>query len=340
MNALRAILLRRAFLLVLVVPVLVLTGCTLGETVMPDPPAGVEADRSVGLVAPVPAPIPHALDGREECFTCHAIGAVDAPPVPADHEQDVALCTTCHAVWMAPAIAAVAPVAISHDLAGREDCLMCHKVGTAGAPRVPDNHNGLSSTICQACHTSASEISGAVGEGEEAPVAEVPSIPHGLEGFGACSQCHEEGGSGIPRFPDDHIGRTDDLCTACHSPAAEASEDASTAEPTSLPTEAPSEATSTPEPAAVPTETEPTEGGDSDSGEVLYAARCAACHGPDGEGTTIAPDAINDALLLEELTDKDLVTVIREGLDGKMPPSPNLSEQEVLDLIAFLRSWE
>jgi mono/diheme cytochrome c family protein len=65
-----------------------------------------------------------------------------------------------------------------------------------------------------------------------------------------------------------------------------------------------------------------------------------SCHGPDGKGTTIAPDAINDALLLEELTDEDLVTVIREGLDGKMPPSPNLSEQEVLDLVAFLRSWK
>jgi cytochrome c1 len=32
--------------------------------------------------------------------------------------------------------------------------------------------------------------------------------------------------------------------------------------------------------------------------------------------------------------------VIRMGLNGKMPASPQLSDQEVLDLVAFLRSWQ
>jgi cytochrome c5 len=270
------------------------------------------------LVAPVPAPIPHTLDGREDCFTCHAIGAVDAPPVPADHDQDVTQCTACHAVWLAPAIAAVAPPAISHDLVGRDDCLMCHKVGTAGAPRVPDNHNDLSSTICQACHTSASEITGAAGEGEEAPLAEAPSIPHGLEGFRACSQCHEEGGAGIPQFPDDHQGRTDDMCSACHSPAVEPAE----AEPTAS-TGASSAAT-----------------GDPAYGEILFSETCVICHGDAGEGTAIAPDALNDATFLEARTDEDLAMAIREGVGNRMPPFSELSEQEVMDLIAHLRSWQ
>jgi hypothetical protein len=62
--------------------VLVLAGCSLGETSMPAPPTGVAADRAAGTVIAVANPIPHALAGREECFVCHAIGAVDAPPRP------------------------------------------------------------------------------------------------------------------------------------------------------------------------------------------------------------------------------------------------------------------
>lgn len=322
MNTPRTIPLRSAFLLVLGISVLVLTGCTLGETVMPSPPAGVAADRSVGVVAPVPAPIPHALDGREECFACHAIGAVDAPPIPADHDQDVTVCTTCHAVWLAPVIAAAAPLAIPHELEGRGDCLVCHKLGTADAPRVPDNHDGLTSSICQTCHTTVGEI--AEGE-EEVPAAEIPSIPHGLEGFRACTQCHEEGGPNIPRFPDDHEGRPDDLCSACHRPTMEESEVAPS--PTA-------------EAVAEPAETPATLAGDATKGEMLYAAGCAVCHGAEGEGTAIAPDALNDTSLLARLTDEELTTTIRAGVDGKMPASPNLSEQDVLDIIALLRSWQ
>jgi hypothetical protein len=39
------------------------------------------------------------------------------------------------------------------------------------------------------------------------------------------------------------------------------------------------------------------------------------------------------------LTDEDLRTTIRTGVSGKMPASPNLSDQDVLDIIALLRSW-
>jgi cytochrome c5 len=302
--------LRNVRLLMGLVLVLSLVGCSLGEAVMPNPPPGVPADRSVGVVAPVPAPIPHSLEGREECFTCHAIGAVDAPPVPAAHEQDVALCTTCHAVWLAPAIAAGAPPAIPHKVEGRGDCLVCHKLGTADAPRVPDNHDGLAGDICQTCHTSIREIPGA-GEETEETVAEPPLIPHPLEGFSACTQCHEQGGAGIPQFPDDHQGRTDDLCSACHQSAPEVS-----------------------------TKPVPGAGGSAAYGQDVFAISCALCHGPAGEGTSIAPDPLNDADLLAELTDEDLATVIRMGVGGKMPPSPNLSDQDVLDLVAFLRSWQ
>lgn len=333
-----AILLRRGMVLVGMTLVLILVGCGPGEAVMPNPPTGVPADRSVGLVAPVPDPIPHALEGRQECFTCHALGAVDAPPVPTDHEQDVTVCTTCHAVWLAPAIAAVAPPAIPHELAGREDCLACHKLGTADAPRVPENHSGLTTDICQTCHSGVSEIVG-TGEEEGTLAAEPPPIPHGLEGFGACSQCHEEGGPGIPQFPADHQGRTDDLCSACHSPAAEAAEPTPTAEVAATPIEE-AEPTPTTEVVATPTEAPSAAGGDAANGQLVFTASCALCHGADGEGTAIAPNALNDPALLTQRTDEDLTTAIREGVGGRMPPFPQLSDQEVLDLLALLRSWQ
>jgi cytochrome c553 len=296
--------------------VLALAGCTLGEAVMPSVAPGAAADRSAGMVAPVPAPIPHALDGRQECFACHAIGAVDAPPVPAGHDQDVTLCSTCHAVWLAPVIAAAAPPAVRHELEGRGDCLTCHKLGTADAPRVPDNHSGLTSSICMTCHTSASEIAG-VGGGA-APIPDGPSIPHPLEGFGACTQCHGVGGPGIPLLPDDHQGRTDDLCSACHRPAAAAPADALAAGEVTAPSSA----------------------GDAARGQELFATNCAVCHGLSGEGTTIAPVSLNDTAFLSKRSDEDLAGAIREGVNGKMPPFPELSDEDLRDLVALHRSWE
>jgi cytochrome c5 len=296
--------------------VLALASCTLGEAEMPSVAPGAAADRSAGMVAPIPAPIPHALDGRQECFACHAIGAVDAPPVPAGHDQDVTLCSTCHAVWLAPVIAAVAPPAVRHELEGREDCLTCHKLGTADAPRVPDNHSGLTSSICTTCHTSVGEIAG-VGD-EAAPIPDAPSIPHSLEGFGACTQCHGVGGPGIPLLPDDHEGRTDDLCSACHRPAAAAPADALAAGEGAAPFSA----------------------DDAARGQELFATNCAVCHGPSGEGTSIAPSALNDAALLGQRTDEDLAEAIREGVADKMPPFPELSDEDLQDLIALHRSWQ
>jgi hypothetical protein len=44
-----------------------------------------------------------------------------------------------------------------------------------------------------------------------------PSIPHGLDGRADCLSCHGTG-TGAPRVPSDHAGRTNDQCQGCHSP--------------------------------------------------------------------------------------------------------------------------
>lgn len=312
---------RTGALLLAVLLAFVLAGCSLGEARMPAPPAGVAAERAAGTVIAVPNPIPHTLDGREDCFTCHAIGAVDAPAVPPDHEDEVTLCTTCHAVWLAPVIVGATPPVIPHSVQDRGDCLSCHKLGTADAPRIPDNHDGLAGDICRTCHTQMAEITGA-GE-EEMPVAGIPSIPHALERFSACTSCHAEGASGVPRMPEDHEGRTDDICSACHKPADETSEMISTVVPEGSTAETPATIT-----------------GDPVNGEAVYGGKCAVCHGPEGEGAAIAPEPINDDDLLAELSDEDLFTIIREGIEGKMPARSDLDDQELLDLVAFMRSWQ
>jgi hypothetical protein len=210
----------------LVVSTVALAGCTLGEAVLPNPPPASQAvSLEIGSVVPVPDPIPHSLEGREACFTCHATGAVDATPVPDDHEQDVEECTICHAVWTQPGIATAAPPAMLHQLEGREGCLTCHKLGTAGAQRVPENHLGLPGDICRSCHVTGEEVTG----GSVEAVGLASPIPHGLEGFATCTLCHEQGGGGVPQFPPDHAGRTDDICSACHSPLDAAPEPTATA---------------------------------------------------------------------------------------------------------------
>jgi len=303
---------------------LALTGCTLslGETMMPNPPPGRMTDRSVGPVAPVPDPIAHTLEGREECYTCHAIGAVDAPPVPDDHDEDVTLCTTCHAVWLIPAVAAAAPPAITHEIEGNEDCLTCHKLGAADAPRIPENHAGLTNAMCQTCHRTVGElVGGAGGEGESEALSlleAAPANPHPPKGYSACLRCHEKGGPRIPKYPDDHEGRTEDMCGVCHKKAGSSSSEVP-----------PAELLKAPVGQGVPI-----------SGQDLCADYCARCHGPNGEGAKIAPEPINDAAFLAKITDDDITRAIRLGMGGDMPAMPELSDQEVLDLIALLRSWQ
>lgn len=44
----------------------------------------------------------------------------------------------------------------------------------------------------------------------------IPRIPHELEGRDNCLACHDTGR--LVPFPDDHIGRTNDICLSCHQP--------------------------------------------------------------------------------------------------------------------------
>jgi len=143
-------------------------------------------------------PIPHPLEGRESCLTCHETGAAGATQIPEDHagRTDV-MCQACHQVAPAsetlPVVesptpevtpTAAGPLPVPHSLEGRENCLECH-VSSEATP---------------------------------VPEGGPPVIPHPLIGRENCLACHEEGIGGAPQIPEDHVGRPDDICQACHQP--------------------------------------------------------------------------------------------------------------------------
>jgi mono/diheme cytochrome c family protein len=82
--------------------------------------------------------------------------------------------------------------------------------------------------------------------------------------------------------------------------------------------------------------------GDSTRGMSLFLKNCAGCHGVEGRGG-IAPE-VGNPVFQRAATDGFIVRTIRLGRSGtampafQRPESPVLSDQDVADLLAFLRS--
>ena len=109
--------------------------------------------------------LPHGVAGREDCLLCHGEGIGGGQKVLADHagrENDT--CQLCHeppaaeeAPALAPSPTAPALGELPHEVAGREDCLMCHEEGIAGGQKVPADHAGRENDTCQLCHEPPAE---------------------------------------------------------------------------------------------------------------------------------------------------------------------------------------
>lgn len=86
------------------------------------------------------------------------------------------------------------------------------------------------------------------------------------------------------------------------------------------------------------------------SGARLYATTCIACHGPGGAGMAGNGKPLAGSLFVRSLDDDGLFQFIQRGRDPTdpknttgiaMPPkggNPALSEDDILDIIAYLRS--
>ena len=93
-------------------------------------------------VATKPSVVQHDLEGRSTCLACHA-GTMDAiPGVPDTHTSRTdETCLWCHAADAT--VQTTEATAISHELAGRDACSMCHLAGAMEAvPDVPTSHEG------------------------------------------------------------------------------------------------------------------------------------------------------------------------------------------------------
>ena len=137
---------------------------------------------------------------------------------------------------------------ITHDVEGRENCLMCHALD-AMSP-FPENHADWPDSTCLSCHAP---------EGET-PSISSPDITHELEGREQCLTCHP-----LANLPETHqeAGFTAAECLFCHS----VEQEAGPGQEEAMPEEEPAPAEAAGEDAAFEADIQP-----------LLEQHCERCH--------------------------------------------------------------
>jgi cbb3-type cytochrome c oxidase subunit III len=85
---------------------------------------------------------------------------------------------------------------------------------------------------------------------------------------------------------------------------------------------------------------------DAEQGKRLFASICSGCHGAKGQGGE--GPALNNSVLLASATDSYIVQTVGLGRKGTAmqgflephPARPTLSQSEIENIVAFLRTWE
>ncbi len=100
------------------------------------------------------------------------------------------------------------------------------------------------------------------------------------------------------------------------------------------------EAAATETPEATPA---PAAGGEADleAGLAVFAANCAACHGAEGKEAVVGP-VLNPNAALAAMADGEIRNILVNGIEGSAMPAfgDRLSEEEIDNLVAVIRSWQ
>jgi hypothetical protein len=103
----------------------------------------------------------------------------------------------------------------------RKACVTCHsRVPVYGqAPRVHEIHAALNCSRCHGENKAAQPSDGhAPGSSpSQSPNEGPPDILHSLVGHQDCLSCHGTSGGYAKQIPGDHVGRTNETCTECHT---------------------------------------------------------------------------------------------------------------------------
>jgi cytochrome c len=92
-------------------------------------------------------------------------------------------------------------------------------------------------------------------------------------------------------------------------------------------------------------------GGDGGAGggeepAAVWEANCAACHGPQGEGTTVGPPLVHETYEPGHHGDESFRRAMQQGSIahhwgfGDMPPQPQLADDEIDAVIAYVRGLQ
>ncbi len=77
--------------------------------------------------------------------------------------------------------------------------------------------------------------------------------------------------------------------------------------------------------------------------KALFASRCQGCHGADGKGNQTMAKALQTTIPdftskdMAKKPDSELLQALSKGR-GKMPPQTGLSDRELKDLVAYVKS--
>jgi mono/diheme cytochrome c family protein len=90
----------------------------------------------------------------------------------------------------------------------------------------------------------------------------------------------------------------------------------------------------------------PVAAGDPGRGEALFAANCAACHGPEAIGTMSGPPLVHPYYEPGHHADESFQLAVAQGapqhhwIFGPMPAIPGLDRQDVTDIVAYVRQLQ